>query len=118
QEIPEADFIADFNTLYQKVHQDCKLIQFEWLFLLALIYFKKQKIDLVILEVGIGGLYDTTNIIPHKLVAAITTIDYDHQQLLGETLTEITQQKIGIITENTQYAFIGNIKDTDLLKLM
>ena len=116
--IPVADFIMIFNTLYQQVGATCKLIQFEWLYLIALTFFKTQKIDVVILEVGIGGLYDTTNTIPQKLAAVITNIDYDHQNILGNSLAEIATQKLGIITNKTKYTFIGNIKQATLYPLI
>ncbi|WP_251547230.1 bifunctional folylpolyglutamate synthase/dihydrofolate synthase [Limosilactobacillus caecicola] len=63
-------------------------------------YFADQPVDVVILEVGIGGLYDSTNIIEAPLVSAIVTVGYDHMKYLGNTLAEIAQQKAGIIKKN------------------
>ena len=68
---------------------------FELLTLIALLYFKDQKVDLVLLEVGIGGLLDTTNVVTGE-IAIITSIGLDHQETLGDSLTVITEQKAGI----------------------
>ena len=68
---------------------------FELLTLIALLYFKEQGVDLVMLEVGIGGLLDTTNVVTGE-IAVITSIGLDHQETLGDSLEEIAEQKAGI----------------------
>ena len=68
---------------------------FELLTLIALLYFKEQDVDLVLLEVGIGGLLDTTNVVTGE-IAVITSIGLDHQETLGDSLEEIAEQKAGI----------------------
>ena len=68
---------------------------FELLTLIALLYFKEEKVDLVLLEVGIGGLLDTTNVVTGE-IAVITSIGLDHQETLGDSLEEIAEQKAGI----------------------
>ena len=68
---------------------------FELLTLIALLYFKEQEVDLVLLEVGIGGLLDTTNVVTGE-IAVITSIGLDHQETLGNSLEEISKQKAGI----------------------
>ena len=68
---------------------------FELLTLIALLYFKEQEVDLVLLEVGIGGLLDTTNVVTGE-IAIITSIGLDHQETLGDSLTAIAEQKAGI----------------------
>ena len=73
---------------------------FEIVTSIAFIYFKEQDLDYVVLEVGLGGRYDSTNIISNSLASVITTIDYDHTEILGDTLSEIAYQKAGIIKEN------------------
>ncbi len=73
---------------------------FELVTAIAFVYFKEQELDYVVLEVGLGGRYDSTNIIETSLVSVITTIDYDHTEILGDTLSEIAYQKAGIIKEN------------------
>lgn len=72
---------------------------FEVTTLLALLYFREQKVDVAVLEVGMGGRLDATNIIT-PLVSVITSISFDHSQHLGETLEKIAYEKGGIIKEN------------------
>ncbi len=73
---------------------------FEQLTLLAFLYFAAQKVELAVLEVGLGGRLDATNVCA-PLVTAITPIDYDHQRHLGYTLPEIAYEKAGIIKPHT-----------------
>ena len=75
--------------------------EFEQMLALALLYFTEQKCALVILETGLGGTCDATNVIPAPELAVITAISFDHMQLLGSTLAAIAAQKAGIIKENT-----------------
>ncbi|WP_409228127.1 bifunctional folylpolyglutamate synthase/dihydrofolate synthase [Gudongella sp. SC589] len=63
-------------------------------------YFNRSNVDFVILEVGLGGRFDSTNVIQSSVASVITTIDYDHTDVLGKTLAEIAYQKAGIIKEN------------------
>ncbi|MEF9946334.1 MAG: folylpolyglutamate synthase/dihydrofolate synthase family protein [Lachnospiraceae bacterium] len=63
----------------------------------AFLYFKKKKCDIVVLETGLGGLMDATNVVEHTLIAAFASISLDHMGFLGETLTEIAENKAGII---------------------
>ena len=80
---------------------------FELLTLIALLYFKEQKVDLVLLEVGIGGLLDTTNVVTGE-IAIITSIGLDHQETLGDSLTAIAEQKAGIF-KTGKSAVIANL---------
>lgn len=70
---------------------------FDYCLAMALLYFKEQQCDVVILETGIGGKYDSTNAIVEKRVSVITKIGYDHMAVLGNTLPEIAAEKAGII---------------------
>ncbi len=63
----------------------------------AFLYFKEKQSDYVVLEVGMGGRLDSTNIIRHPVITVITSIAMDHMQMLGDTLTAITEEKAGII---------------------
>lgn len=74
---------------------------FEILTAMMFFVFQQEAVDLAIIEVGIGGLLDNTNV-GHPLVSVITTIGLDHQDLLGSTLEEITAQKAGIIKSGQQ----------------
>ena len=80
---------------------------FELLTLIALLYFKEQKVDLVLLEVGIGGLLDTTNVVTGE-IAIITSIGLDHQETLGDSLVAIAEQKAGIFKPGNS-AVIANL---------
>lgn len=73
---------------------------FEVSFLLALKVFNSEKPDYIVVETGIGGRFDITNFFDSNLLSIITTIDFDHQDRLGNTLEEISYHKAGIIKEN------------------
>jgi dihydrofolate synthase/folylpolyglutamate synthase len=66
----------------------------------AFLAFTRHKADVVILEVGLGGRYDATNVLTKPIATIITPVDYDHQSFLGDTLTEIAGEKAGIIKKN------------------
>jgi dihydrofolate synthase/folylpolyglutamate synthase len=74
-----------------------KLTTFELLTALAFIYFAEKKVDCQVLEVGMGGTYDATNVIKSPEVCVITSISYDHTEILGNTLAQIAKEKSGII---------------------
>ena len=74
--------------------------EFELITCIAFEFFKRQKCDIVVLEVGLGGLLDATNVIPCPEVAVITNIGLDHTDILGNTLEEIAMNKAGIIKDN------------------
>ncbi|MDQ7983003.1 MAG: Mur ligase family protein [Spiroplasma sp.] len=85
---------------------------FAILTLIALIYFQEQKVSWAILEVGIGGLFDATNIIDSDY-AVLTSLAKDHNQILGDNLLSILNQKLGIIKPNTKKFFVsGNIRNS------
>ena len=89
------NFIYDFNEQFFNEHQE-RLSFFELITLIGFLYFKDQKVDYVVLEVGIGGLLDSTNVVSSQL-ALITNIGYDHMNTLGNTLEEIALNKLGIV---------------------
>ncbi|MSU55156.1 MAG: hypothetical protein EXS46_01280 [Candidatus Taylorbacteria bacterium] len=76
---------------------------FEIYLAMAFVYFKQKKCEWVVLEVGCGGRYDATNIIPAPVASAITCIDYDHTEVLGKTLKKITLDKAGIIKKGSKF---------------
>ncbi len=99
QPIADEDFICITNQVKEMektlLETHDHLSFFELLTLIALLYFKEQEVDLVLLEVGIGGLLDTTNVVTGE-IAVITSIGLDHQETLGDSLEEIADQKAGI----------------------
>ncbi|KKU25579.1 MAG: FolC bifunctional protein [Candidatus Magasanikbacteria bacterium GW2011_GWA2_46_17] len=76
---------------------------FEIYFAVALLYFKDKKCEWVVLEVGCGGCFDATNIIRAPEVSIITRIDYDHTEILGNTLKKIARDKAGIIKKGSRF---------------
>ena len=99
QPIADEDFIRIANQVKEMekslLETHDQLSFFELLTLIALAYFREQGVDLVLLEVGIGGLLDTTNVVTGE-IAVVSSIGLDHQETLGDSLEEIAEQKAGI----------------------
>ncbi|MCX6785404.1 MAG: Mur ligase family protein [Candidatus Komeilibacteria bacterium] len=89
---------------------------FETFLALAFLYFKQKKCQYVVLEAGLGGTHDATNVILKPLVTAITNINFDHQEILGKTLKKIAVDKAGIIKKGS--AFFTAETRKPLLKLL
>lgn len=89
-------FVSDKKNIIQEVSPSF----FEWTVAMAFCYFKEQKVDWAIIETGLGGRLDSTNII-RPLGCLITNIGYDHQDILGNSLEEIANEKAGIIKQGT-----------------
>lgn len=100
--------IEEFNK-----KENVNITLFELETTMALLYFYRKNVDFVVLETGLGGLYDCTNIITKPLVSIITSIGYDHMHLLGNTLPEIAYQKAGIIKENSSTVIFESIPEID-----
>jgi len=103
---PVADIIQlvrEFTPLLEREYaqQGASLSQFEFLCALALIYFARRPVDYTVLEVGLGGRHDATNVIECAAVSIITNIGLDHTHLLGKTLPAIAQAKLGILKAGT-----------------
>jgi dihydrofolate synthase/folylpolyglutamate synthase len=90
------DWVVDFFTKHRSLIAEIKPSFFEWTVLMAFAYFKEQGVDYAVIETGLGGRLDSTNII-EPIATYITNIGYDHQDILGETLPEIATEKAGII---------------------
>lgn len=97
--VPE-QFVIDFTLQNKEVFNKIGPSFFEMTVAMAFNYFKKEKVDIVILETGMGGRLDSTNVVK-PLAALITNIGFDHTAFLGETLELIAAEKAGIIKENT-----------------
>ena len=86
------------SAVREMVEEGCDSpTEFEVVTTIALLYYKEKKADITILEVGLGGRGDSTNVVPKPLICAITSISYDHMDRLGNTLGEIAADKAGII---------------------
>ncbi|AEV95349.1 bifunctional folylpolyglutamate synthase/dihydrofolate synthase [Pediococcus claussenii] len=97
--ISQQAFTQEFNSIKKQIKREDseKISIFEWFVLIALCFFAREKVDLVILEVGLGGTEDATNIIQQSLLTVITSISYDHTNILGKTIKKIAEAKAGII---------------------
>lgn len=85
--------------------------EFEFGTVLAFLYFAEQQCDLVILETGLGGSFDSTNVVEHPLLCIITALGLDHTAQLGNTMKEIAEAKAGIIKPGVPVVFYGENKD-------
>lgn len=92
--------IKAFNDIFKAAYGQ-PLSFFELLTIAALTYFKNQKVDVMVMEVGIGGLLDATNGYTHYDLSLITNIGFDHMAQLGYTLEEIASNKLGILRKNS-----------------
>lgn len=92
-------FVFDFIQKLKHLPSDILPSFFEFTTIMAFEYFHQQKVDFAIIEVGLGGRLDSTNIIT-PIISAITNIALDHQNILGNTLEEIAIEKAGIIKKN------------------
>lgn len=102
--ISDDDFMECFEKVQkvsEQMEQDGRdgLAFFDYVFVLAMVYFAKKKPDIVILETGLGGKLDATSAIKDKLMSVITSISYDHTEILGDTLEQIAGEKAGIIVK-------------------
>ena len=94
-------FVVDFINKNKNHIEKLELSFFELSFCISLAYFIKSKVDYSIIEVGLGGRLDATNIID-PLISVITNISYDHTDILGDTLEEIANEKAGIFKNNSK----------------
>lgn len=99
-DIADDQFVDMMNMLYPYLERQRvagnPLTFFDLITVLALVYFAEMGVDFVVLEVGLGGRLDSTNVV-HPKVSVITSIDYDHMHILGNTLEKIAAEKAGIV---------------------
>ncbi len=93
----------------KKINDNNPITFFEITTAAAFVLFERSNSDFLILETGLGGRLDATNIIPKKLCSIITPISYDHEEFLGSTIKKIANEKLGII-KNSNFVFIGKQK--------
>ena len=94
------NFLIDFVEKTKIISEKIKPSFFELTFVMALDYFVQKDVDVAVIETGLGGRLDSTNVIT-PLLSVITNISYDHMDILGNTLEEIAYEKAGIIKKNT-----------------
>ncbi|PKM56933.1 MAG: hypothetical protein CVU98_08675 [Firmicutes bacterium HGW-Firmicutes-3] len=103
------------NTHLEEMAQEGyeKASFFEVIFAIALMYFEREKPDVLLLETGIGGRLDTTNVLEKKILTVITNISLDHTQILGETLQKIAYEKSGIMRCHIPVVYYNSIKEVN-----
>jgi len=112
-----AKVFSEVKPAYDELAADGVFVsEYEFLTVMAFMYFLKKDCEIVLLEVSMGGRMDTTNVIPAPLVSIITPISYDHMTILGNTLTEIATEKAGIIKPGT--AVVSAIQEPEVQKVL
>ena len=111
-EISEEEFLDCFNKVCELTKKEPFASKgyhpsyFEFLFFMAMLWFKEKKPDVVILETGLGGRLDATNSIESPVLTIITEIGFDHTEYLGNTIEEIAFEKAGIIKKNVPLVYM------------
>lgn len=101
-----AKIVTDLIPLLDEMEQEGSFVtEFEFVMAVSFEYFYRQKCDVVVLETGLGGTHDCTNVIKPPLLSIITSISLDHTDILGTTLKEIALQKCGIIKKDSAVVF-------------
>lgn len=95
----DKEFVYNFIQKLKQLSEDIRPSFFEFTTIMAFEYFYQQKVDFAVIEVGLGGRLDSTNII-EPMVSAITNVALDHMNILGNTVEEIAAEKAGIIKKN------------------
>ncbi|MCR4663112.1 MAG: hypothetical protein K5622_04410 [Endomicrobiaceae bacterium] len=114
--LPVSDKKLKFlDKKYSVISKKYELTYFEYITALAFIYFVDNKVDIAVLETGLGGRFDATNIVT-PLISVITSIDFDHTEVLGNTIKKIAFEKAGIIKDNVPVV-CGNIKSSALTEI-
>ena len=108
----EKQFVNDFVQKNKNYFLSKRNSFFEISFAMAIFYFNLQKVDYAVIEVGLGGRLDATNVI-QPLLSVITNIGYDHTKFLGDKITSIANEKAGIIKKNIPVLIGEKNKETD-----
>ena len=113
-DVPVSDDI--FESAYERVLEAAHRMEqsggkhpayFEFLFGMAMLVFKEQKVQCIVLETGMGGRLDSTNVVKKPLMTVITSVSMDHMHVLGNTIEEIASEKAGIIKPGVPLVFYG-----------
>ena len=96
------EIVYDIDSVIKDLKKEGKILQpsfFEFITAIAYLYFYKKEVDIALMEVGLGGRLDATNIVKSPLVSVITSISLEHSAILGDTIAKIAREKAGIIKE-------------------
>jgi dihydrofolate synthase/folylpolyglutamate synthase len=107
-------FLIDFVEKTKVISEQISPSFFELTFVMALEYFSQQKVDVAVIETGLGGRLDSTNVIT-PLLSVITNISFDHMDILGDTLVKIAYEKAGIIKSNIPVVIGEAIPETKIV---
>lgn len=119
--ISKEDFVITYQKIIKHLPTDISpddITVFEWWTLIMLQYFADQKVDWAVVECGLGGQDDATNIINATFISVITHIALDHTRILGPTITKIAQAKAGIIKTGTKQVFLAPHQEKDALTII
>ncbi|RUA30291.1 MAG: bifunctional folylpolyglutamate synthase/dihydrofolate synthase [Bacteroidetes bacterium] len=105
------DDVVEYVNKFKPIIEELRPSFFELTTAMAFDYFDKEEVDIAVIEVGMGGRLDCTNVIQPE-VSIITQIGLDHQQFLGDTLEEITKEKAGVVKENTP--IVSSVSENEL----
>lgn len=111
--VPQS-YVIDFIERTKTIAEEIKPSFFELTFVMALDYFEKEKVDIAIIETGLGGRLDSTNVIT-PILSVITNISFDHMDILGDTLAKIAYEKAGIIKPNIPAVIGESIPETKIV---
>ncbi len=113
ESLPEEDFARYFWEVWDKLEAEdtSKPVYFRFLTLLAFHTFMEECVDVVVLEVGVGGEYDSTNIIEKPVVTGITSLGIDHVAVLGNAIGEIAWHKAGIFKEGVPALTVSQLPE-------
>ncbi len=103
----EEEFMRYFYVVQDKIKDNYHPTFFEYLFFMSMLWFEDKGVDYIVLETGLGGRLDATNIIKQPELCIITKIGLDHTMYLGNTLEEIAGEKAGIIKRNVPLVYYG-----------
>lgn len=119
--ISKEDFVITYQKIIKHLPTDISpddITIFEWWTLIMLQYFADQKVDWAVVECGLGGQDDATNIINAPFISVITHIALDHTRILGPTIAKIAQAKAGIIKTGTKQVFLAPHQEKDALTII
>jgi len=107
-------FVIDFVEKTKEISEEIKPSFFELTFAMALDYFAAEKVEVAVIETGLGGRLDSTNVIT-PLLSVITNISFDHTDILGDTLAKIAFEKAGIIKQNIPVVIGETVEETKII---
>lgn len=120
--VDDDSFLDAFSDVYQRAkRRELEGFHsptfFEFLFLMGMVLFSKKGVDYIVLETGLGGRLDATNVIENPMVSVITSISLDHTEVLGSTISAIASEKAGIIKKGVPVVFdASNLEAEEVIR--